>query len=434
MRELKLWLDALAAGATPDFEECLSRLGGFFPWLERFADTPQEPEWHGEGNVAIHTSMVMEALYQLLEGPAQHICGSKRQALILAALLHDIAKPVTTRIKLIRGVERLAATGHEEQGASYLAPRLMALPLDYPVVAMILGLVGFHQVPKLLVVRNQGYSCYLHLALNVDLELMYWLERADMQGRVCADQAEQLDMLAQFALFAQEYGLWQVANPRTQILPAVQVKNTPREQVYLDNYAVAELAGADIVMAEEAIARTYRAASVYGHLYVMCGISGSGKSSWIQKYLADYHLISLDEIRAEVHGDRSCQKDPGRIVHLARDRLKAALAKRRNIVWDATNLRLDYRKVLCDLGRDYGALVTLVVFHLQIPNLKANDRSRRFTVGGDVIDEQVNSLQWPAITEAHRMIIVGDKGRTLARFGSFQTGEPGEQTEEKSSV
>ncbi|SHO58251.1 AAA family ATPase [Vibrio quintilis] len=425
MRELKLWLEGLAADQTPDFDECLSRLGRFFPWLERFADTPQEPEWHGEGDVAIHTAMVLDALYQLLDGPAKHLSGSKRQALILAALLHDIAKPVTTRVKLLHGVERLAATGHEEQGASYLAPKLMALPLDYSVVTMILGLVGFHQLPKLLVVRNQGYSRYLHLALNTDLELMYWLERADMQGRICADQAAQLDILEQFAMFAQEYGLWQVADPRTDVLSAVQVKNTPREQIYLDNYAVSELAGGDIVMAEEAIARTYRAASVYGHLYVMCGISGSGKSSWIQTHLADCQLISLDEIRAEIHGDRTCQKDPGRVVHLARDRLKAALAKRRHVVWDATNLRLDYRKILCDSGRAYGALVTLVIFHLDVSSLKANDRNRRYTVGGAVIDDQLKSLQWPSVTEAHRMIVVGDNGKTLARFGSFQEGEPG---------
>lgn len=118
MKNLNIWLDSLALGHTPDFEECTSFLASYFPLLDKFKNTEQDKEWHAEGNVAIHTDMVLQELYALLSSEANHIQGVKRQVLILSALLHDIAKPLTTRRKEISGVERVVASRHEEIGAN----------------------------------------------------------------------------------------------------------------------------------------------------------------------------------------------------------------------------------------------------------------------------------------------------------------------------
>ncbi len=417
MKKLTLWLESLATSHTPDFEECVSLLGNYFPLLHDLAETEQDKQWHAEGNVAVHTDMVLSQLYDLLRSEASHITGAKRQALILSALLHDIAKPLTTRRKEVNGIERIVASGHEEAGAGYLALKLIELPLEHKVIMTIMGLVGFHQVPKLLVVKNRAYHDYFHLALNADLELLYWLELADMKGRLCDDLEKQLDLLEQFRLFAQEYQLWSVADPMSAVLNSIQVKSSHDEQQYLNGYAVHQLAHDQISMAEEAIAKNDQNAQRYSHLYIMCGISGSGKSSWIARNLNDVEIISLDEIRKEINGKRSCQKNITQVLQTARARLKVALANKRNVVWDATNIRTEFRQSICDYGLRYGALITIVAFQIKESSLRTNNRNRQHVVADKVISDQISQLQWPSVTEGHRMVVIGEKGLLLSEYG-----------------
>ncbi|MCL1126519.1 AAA family ATPase [Shewanella surugensis] len=408
MKKLKAWLLSLKQGATPDFYECLLYLGDYFPLLRLFEATEQDKQWHGEVNVAIHTDSVLTALYQLLANEAYYLSAEQQQVLILSALLHDIGKPVTTKRKHIQGAERVIAPQYEELGLNYLAIKLLELPLPHKVMVQIMGLVGYHQKPKLLVVKNSDFSDYLALALNADLELLYWLDRANCQGQLCDDLDKQLDTLAQFKMFAEEYQLWRVDDPTAALLAKVQVKSNTSEQLYLDNYVVSELISGKIIQAEEAVATTYERAQAYSHLYVMCGISGSGKSTWIAQNLQGVEVISLDDIRHEINGKRSCQKNLGQVLQLAKSRLKNALADKRDVVWDATNIRSDHRNVICDFGRDYGALITLVVFHLKESTLRAGNQQRSHAIPNEVITRQIAQWQWPSMTEAHRILIVGE--------------------------
>ena len=83
------WLQQLRHFATPSIDECVQQLGPVIPWLNDLRKTPQDPGWHAEGNVHIHTGMVLEELYQLLAKEAAYLSGQQRQSLILAAIFHD---------------------------------------------------------------------------------------------------------------------------------------------------------------------------------------------------------------------------------------------------------------------------------------------------------------------------------------------------------
>ena len=406
MDKLTAWLNSLASAHTPSFAECVQILGAKFPLLHDLARTEQDAIWHAEGNVAIHTEMVLQSLYTLLGSMEPTIVGRQRQTLILAALLHDIAKPMVTKRKHIGNKARVVAPKHEKLGADYLAVRLMALPLAHTVVKDVLSLVAYHNIPKLLVIRNAGFDAYFKLSLEIELSMLYWLEMADMQGRVCQDQNEQLDILEQFKMFAEEYALWSVDDPRSEQLKRIQVKQSPREQDYLNAIAVSQLAHGEISVIEEAIAKNFQAAQNYAHLYIMCGVSGSGKSTWISQHLTDFELVSLDEIRKELNGKRACQKNRGQVLQLAKSRLKSALANKRNVVWDATNIRKDFRKLVCDFGVNYGALTTLVIFHKSEQQIRAGNRNREYIVDEEIISKQISRFEWPSATEAHRVMYV----------------------------
>lgn len=89
--EWKKW----ASGARPHLGlEYLydSGLLEFWPSLLALTRTPQNPRFHPEGDVWRHTVLVVKAMSEL-EAP-----GCDRVLLTLAALLHDIGKPLVTEI------------------------------------------------------------------------------------------------------------------------------------------------------------------------------------------------------------------------------------------------------------------------------------------------------------------------------------------------
>ncbi|CAA6824506.1 MAG: Unknown protein [uncultured Thiotrichaceae bacterium] len=414
------WLAGLAQTATPDMDECVAMLGDNIGWLHRLKETEQDPEWHAEGDVHIHTNMVLQVLYQLLADEAQHIRGERRQALILGVLLHDIAKPIRTGRFELQSVERVGAPQHETYGRSYLAFKLMVLPLPFEVIWTVLNLVGEHHIPKRLAVRNSSKADFLTVARQADTELLYWLEVADMRGRICPDLPSQLMYLDEYRMFAEEYQVWGQAQDVRSLL-APQLAELPLfVQDYVYAHALYESENAKINMVEEAMATTYQHREQHAHLVVMCGPSGAGKSGWIAQNYPDYTLISLDELRKEFNGSRDSQANKGQIIQHAKEQLKAALRNKQGVVWDATNLRKDFRSVICTLGRDYHALVSLVVFLLPEKQLFINNRNRPYRVADSVLMKQLDSYQFPLLNEAHQYQVVGEGGRTLFRSGYYQ--------------
>ena len=85
-------------------------LFGAYAWLRAMPETPQDPVHHAEGDVWIHTRMVCEAMRGLAAWEAAP--EREKAALLAAALLHDVAKPATTR----REGERVTARGHSTRG------------------------------------------------------------------------------------------------------------------------------------------------------------------------------------------------------------------------------------------------------------------------------------------------------------------------------
>ncbi len=410
------WLASLAAQGRPSIDECVQMLGKDFPLLHAFASTEQDPQWHAEGDVHIHTGMVLNELYGLLETEAAHIQGDHRQALVLAALLHDIAKPLSTRRKEVKGIERVVASGHEAMGRSYLAHRLLNLSLPYLVIEIVMGLVGEHQMPKLLVIKQQGPGAYWKLARKAPMELLYWLEVADMQGRTCDDLALQLDLLAQFKLFSEEYRLWTGHEPiaalRRDMAPSLsKLDRDTREMIFFRT--LRDFEEGDISTFEEGIARSYGYRQGFSAVYVLYGPSGSGKSSWIKSLGSDYEIISLDELRTEINGNRRDQSNIGGILRTARDRLKAHLRANKNVIWDATNLRKDFRQQICRIAFDYQAFVTLVVFHKSEQQLFVDNRNRPHPVPEDVLRNQLDQLEWPVPEEAHRYWLIDAEGNRV---------------------
>jgi len=408
---MKDWLISLTMKATPNIDECISMLGEHFEWLLDLKKTEQDPEWHAEGDVHIHTDMVLTELYLLMDEIT--LSGAERQSLILSALLHDIGKTVCTKRVLKEGVERVRSPKHENHGRSYLSFKLIALDLPFEVVWTILNLVGEHDKPKLMSIKNLDQHHYFKTARQSNLKLLYLLEVADMKGRTCNDLAKQMGFLEEFKMFSEEHGIWDsqrsVKNELSMYLSGVSEST----QHYIHCKAVHQLESGRINLASEAIGTTYEHRNDHPHLIVLCGPSGLGKSSWITKNYPGYDVVSLDELRAELNGSRESQKNKGKVLQESKERVKQSLRKRAGIIFDATNLRKDFRASLFRLGEDYHALVTLIFFMSPEEVIRKNNKNRKCVVPEKIIDKQIRNFEFPLLEESHEFKVIGESGKLL---------------------
>jgi tRNA nucleotidyltransferase (CCA-adding enzyme) len=152
-----------------------------FPDLQALAGCPQEPEWHPEGDVWLHTLQVVDQARQRIDDLPR----PQQLAVMLGAVCHDLGKPATT----VRMDGRIRSHDHEEQG---VAPTLLFLDrlnihtIDgYDVRRQVAGFVAQHLKPGAwFKVRGEvGDGAFRRLAQKVDLELLARLAKADCLGR-----------------------------------------------------------------------------------------------------------------------------------------------------------------------------------------------------------------------------------------------------------
>jgi tRNA nucleotidyltransferase (CCA-adding enzyme) len=152
-----------------------------WPEFHALVGVPQEPEWHPEGDVWVHTLMVIDEARQRItnldRGPAL--------AMMLGAITHDFGKPLTTAV--IDG--RIRSPGHEEAGVAPAASFLDRLNVHsfggFDVRRAVLGLVAHHLKPSAFKKAPTPVSdgAFRRLAQKVDMELLALLAKADCHGR-----------------------------------------------------------------------------------------------------------------------------------------------------------------------------------------------------------------------------------------------------------
>ena len=163
------WLDTL--GATRQL----------FPEIEALKDVPQQPEWHPEGDVFVHTLLVCDRARELIDD----LDYARRVTLMLAALCHDFGKPSTT--EFVDG--RMRSRGHAEAGvapALAFLERLKVFTLEgYDVRTQVAALVRDHLKPGEFYLKREEVTdgAFRRLARGCELELLYRVAKADSLGR-----------------------------------------------------------------------------------------------------------------------------------------------------------------------------------------------------------------------------------------------------------
>lgn len=357
--------------ATIDFEGCLAA----FPALERAKTTPQDPTHHGEGNVWIHTQLVLCAL--VAHADYALLSESDRFVVFLAALLHDVAKADTTVIDPVTG--KISQPGHSKRGAIDARVALWRLNVPFAQREAICALIAVHQVPFWLISSTEDIKRRVHcLSWELDTRLLALLADADMLGRICPDHQSILDdiqLFRELCLDEHCYG-----NPRAFVDSQSRLEYARHGKGHPD-YALHGGHGSEVI--------------------VMCGLPASGKDTWIQQHVAQLPVVSFDDAKAEL-GLKHGQND-GQAAHFAVDKAKALLRKKAPFVWNATHLSGQMRDKTLDLLYNYDAKVHLVYLEQPESMLMARNSKRDSTLTNDGIRRMLHRWEVPAAWEAQQV-------------------------------
>jgi tRNA nucleotidyltransferase (CCA-adding enzyme) len=152
-----------------------------FPELKAMVGCPQEPEWHPEGDVWVHTLLVIDEARKRIDD----LDKPRQITVMLGGVLHDAGKPPTTAF--IDG--RIRSMDHEQQGvapASAVLDRLNIQTIGgFNVRFHVLGIVAHHLKPGMFRQSKTPVSdgAFRRLAQKVDLELLARVAKSDCEGR-----------------------------------------------------------------------------------------------------------------------------------------------------------------------------------------------------------------------------------------------------------
>ena len=361
------------ADARYDWAACCE----VFPRLRALETTPQSPRYHAEGNVGIHTRMVLDAL--LASAHFQSATGMRREVLFLAALLHDLCKPETTVVDPVSG--DIGQPGHSRRGAVDVRALLWRADVPFATREAVCRIVAAHQVPFFAFDSRRGESPEFiarRLSWGVDVCDLVCVARADMQGRICVDQQARLDDIDLFEQLAREDGCWDA--PRAAATAHTRLKAARGHAVHLDT-PLFQPAGSQVT--------------------VLCGLPASGKDTWVARHARGHEVVSFDDAKAEL-GLRHGEND-GLAAHRAVDKAKALLRRHEPFVWNATHLSEQMRTKTLDLLFAYDANVRLQYLEVPAATLFQRNARRDTTLRQKDLERMLHRWEVPLPWEAHEV-------------------------------
>ena len=154
-----------------------------FPEIESLFGVPQDPEWHPEGDVGVHTMHVLNQAASIAEREA--LSADDRAVLLFASLAHDFAKPATTELRERDGRVRWTSWGHEPAGGPMARAFLERIGIKSAIVDRVVPLVENHLAHHS-IGREVTPRAVRRLAMRLapaSIAQLVWLIEADASGR-----------------------------------------------------------------------------------------------------------------------------------------------------------------------------------------------------------------------------------------------------------
>lgn len=358
------------------------KVTGIFPFLADLEKSTQDPIHHQEGNVGIHTRMVIKELLAL--DAYAELSSRDRFKMFWTAVFHDSGKPAT-REELPDG--RITNVGHSRLGALIARENLRLKGVPFFLREEICNLILLHQWPFYIWEVNerrnemQQRKDAIKASLITDTRHLLMHALADARGRVSADNNDIIERVGLTGLLFEEQRLlgrqYVFANNESRVACFDHENREP-------GYGARE---------------DFRCRAT-----VMVGLQGSGKDTWLTKNRPDLPVVSLDQIRINLKMDMS--DNQGAVAQAAQEQAKMHLRSGRDFAWNATNVLPDLRGKVLRLLRAYNAEIEIVYLETSPETLLKQNANRIASVPVDAINRLVRKMEPPQPWEGHSILHV----------------------------
>ncbi len=354
------------------------------PMIKKMKEVQQNPAWHGEGDVWIHTQMVCKELVSL-EG-YRCLGRRKQEELFAAALLHDIGKIPCTRLE-----DGIWVSPNHTAVGSRMAREFLWLEYGFcgrkdlqEFRETVCSLIRYHSAPihifshacperRLIQIASDG-----ELAADFSLELLCLLVQADIKGRIYGSVDSSLETVELCRIQAEEAGC---------LKGPVRFPSAGSRYAYLE--------GRGILPGQEWYDDTW------GEVIMLAGLPGTGKDTWVRDCCGGLPVVSLDGLRKQMNAAPTGAQ--GAVVDAARQLAKTYLRDKRPFVWNATNLTPLIRGKLVRLFTDYHASARIVYLETDWEEQMRRNRGRPDIVPEQAIRRMLGYMTLPECFEAHRV-------------------------------
>lgn len=347
---------------TPNWERIEQK-----QWFQDMQNCQQDPIFHAEGDVGIHTKMVLDELINL--EAFKELDRYEQEILLWSALLHDVAKPQCTTTD---EEGHIRAPKHSEVGERMA--RKLLWNMDFKARELICSLIRLHGLPIWCLNKDNPNRAVAMSSLRLNNKLLYLLSKADVLGRKSNSQDDFLDRVELFKVFCIEQECWETPkafhNQHSQF--KFFIKNAIYPAIIYDDTRF--------------------------EVILLSGIPGSGKDTYAQTI--NLPIISLDEIRQELGIKYTDKKAQGKVAQLAYQRAKEYAAQKRSFIWNSTNLTTELRSRIINTLSVYNPTFKIIYIETSIENILAR---RRATIPIRKLEKMIQSLEVPQPYEVHEI-------------------------------
>ena len=133
---------------------------------------------------------------------------------------------------------------------------------------------------------------------------------------------------------------------------------------------------------------------------ILCGIPGSGKSTYAKSYIEQFGGIHLssDLIRKELYGNECVQGDPNEVFTIMQKRAVEALNNGESVIYDCTSITRKDRVGIISVCPKFVKIECHIIW-APIETCIERDFARERTVGKAVIDRMLKRFQAPYFDE-----------------------------------
>lgn len=355
------------------------------PEVAKLKDCEQNPKWHGEGNAYLHTVRCINYAYEIVEG--WYSTDNEKRMAIVAVLLHDIGKAVTT--DFVKG--NWHAYGHEFAGEKIARRLLWDENIEFR--ERICNAIRHHMEP-LRIADSKGSELFKKIITPTFKKHFYWkdvffVKACDVIGSIPEDANENV-----------------VGIEKLRVLSEIMEDLNCYHNGWNHNLGVLNGAYDAFVLNKKISYNNEQRAPI---VYVMIGLPGSGKNTWLKKLEgSNCAVISRDDIRAELGFCKEGEKVvlpselENKVSEVFNERFVEAIKNGKNVVLNNINLKKQYRDAYKGLIKEQ---VEWAYVYIEAKDMETLLK-RRPTFTKEIYDSMIEKFDFPQPGEYDDLIIV----------------------------